>query len=151
LGAVRNLPPGEVIVDYPLRPELTRPVLTINGAAAATGRHRNTIRRALDSGKKFPNAYRHEGSGPWLIPVADLVAAGYALSPPEPHEPPTGEAVAEVRRLEREVAELHERIAEIARRADVAEALASERAERIEDLREAMPKLGTEAPGADQR
>ncbi len=71
--------------------------------------------------------------------------------PPEPHEPPTGEAAAEVRRLEREVAELHERIAEMARRADVAEALASERAERIEDLREAVRTLGTGAPGADQR
>jgi len=54
--------------------------VTITDAAAATGKARSTIVRALDAGR-FPNAYRVGGgeTAPWRIPLADLEAAGYQL------------------------------------------------------------------------
>ena len=59
--------------------------LTLSEAAAVTGKHRQTLVRALSSGK-FPNARK---GGPshaevWRIPIADLEAAGYPVREPEP-------------------------------------------------------------------
>ena len=59
--------------------------LTLSEAAAATGKHRQTLVRALSQGR-FPGARK---TGPahaevWRIPRADLEAAGYAVRDPEP-------------------------------------------------------------------
>ena len=66
-------------------------VLTVKEAAAACGVSTKTIRRRLD-GDLFPNAYRSQGpreglEGAWLIPTADLLAAGLSFSAPKPAQP----------------------------------------------------------------
>lgn len=63
--------------------------LTLSEAAAATGKHRQTLVRALSQGR-FPNARK---TGPahaevWRIPAGDLEAAGYAIRAPEPAPAP---------------------------------------------------------------
>lgn len=58
--------------------------LTIGEAADRCGRHRATIRRAIDAGR-FPSATRDAGpSGAWRIPVDELDA----VYPPPPTPPP---------------------------------------------------------------
>ena len=75
-----NVPHADAPVTAP-GPSLTPgPTLTLTGAALASGRHRSALRRALEK-NQFPNAYRDPADGvTWLIPVADLQAAGYELS-----------------------------------------------------------------------
>ena len=70
---------GDAPVTSP-GPSLTPgPALTVEGAALAGGRHSATLQNALERGE-FPNAYRDPADGlTWLIPVADLQAAGYEL------------------------------------------------------------------------
>lgn len=75
-------------VDEPTE-ALQRPLLTVKEAAQAAGVHPNTIRRRLSDGA-FPGATRREGDGAHLVPVGDLVAAGFHLhrsTPPEGLEP----------------------------------------------------------------
>lgn len=64
---------------------MTAEGLTLSEAAAATGKHRQTLVRALSQGR-FPSA-RKTGPGHapvWRIPRADLEAAGYEVREPEP-------------------------------------------------------------------
>lgn len=137
-------------------PTTERPALTITEAAAACQVDRRTIRRRLDA-NDLPHAWREQtpqGPGPWRIPVEDLIAAGYKLhapTPPETPETPQGRhtvtstptptSTAEVEQLRAEVADLR-------RRAEVAEAIATERAAALEDARLALRALtaGTPAP-----
>src|SRR5262245_42053800 len=65
----------------------TGPSLTVRDAAAACRLSPRTIRRKLTAGS-FPNAHKTGSSGPeregiWMIPLADLEAAG--LSPTSVH------------------------------------------------------------------
>ena len=58
-------------------------VPTLTEAAAATGAARRTLRRRLDAGA-FPHKRRADGSqgpgtGPVLVPVGDLLAAGFSV------------------------------------------------------------------------
>lgn len=57
---------------------MTDRLLTIADAAAWAGAAARTIRRRLHDGR-FPNAVRQgtTASAPWLIPLADLEAAGF--------------------------------------------------------------------------
>jgi len=71
--------------------------LTLSEAAAATGKHRQTLVRALSTGK-FPNARK---AGPshapvWRIPAADLQAAGYDVSEPKAAPATPGTALAPI-------------------------------------------------------
>jgi hypothetical protein len=64
-----------------------RPALTLTEAAKATGVSRGTLRRRLDSGE-FLNACRLDGpvgtgTGPWVVPIADLLGAGLTLHSPD--------------------------------------------------------------------
>jgi hypothetical protein len=129
-----------------------RPALSLSAAAEACRVSRATIRRRLDDGA-FPNAYRDEGpagpeTGPWRVPITDLIAAD--LHPNAPGVPDTASAKAvsaptdtpddEVVRLRAEVvAQRH--------RAELAEAIAAERARALEDLRTALRALPA-APAA---
>jgi hypothetical protein len=94
-----------------------RPELTVTEAAKATGVDRRTIRRRLDA-DEFPNAHRDDGkqgpgSGPWLIPVEDLLGAGLKLhAPTPPDEPKPAAEPDEVEALRVEVAHLKERLAD---------------------------------------
>lgn len=52
-------------------------LLTLTAAARQCGVSRSALRRALDGGR-FPGAVQSEDDrGTWLVPVQDLVAAGY--------------------------------------------------------------------------
>jgi hypothetical protein len=51
--------------------------LTLSEAALASGRHVQTIRRSLDTGR-FPGAALDE-RGRWRVPIEDLTAAGYTV------------------------------------------------------------------------
>ena len=84
-------------------------------AAKAAGVDRRMITRRLDA-EMFPNAYRSDGksgpgSGPWMIPTDDLIAAGLQLDlPSSPDEPePTA---SEVEMLKREIDHLRQRLAD---------------------------------------
>ncbi|MFJ3973400.1 helix-turn-helix domain-containing protein [Streptomyces parvus] len=59
---------------------MTRPMLTQREAAAACGVSRTTIRRRREAGG-LPGAVQDEARG-WLIPVEDLLAAGFRLNAP---------------------------------------------------------------------
>jgi hypothetical protein len=112
--------------------------LTISESARACGVHRNTVRRYLDSGR-FPNAFHDGDRSPWMIPREDLVGAGLSIvADPHPGEIAGPNGTPEVTG---EVEELRRRVQEMARRAEVAEALAAERQARIEDLRRALDLL----------
>jgi len=87
--------------------------LTVTEAAKAAGVDRRMITRRLDA-EMFPNAYRSDGksgpgSGPWMIPTGDLIAAGLQLHlPSSPDEPePT---VSEVEMLRLEIDLLRQRL-----------------------------------------
>ena len=127
---------------------------------------RKTIQRRLDKGK-FPNAYRSdEGSGPWMIPKADLIAEGFIpgggrtfVAPDAtpigaqqqahtPIGPTVGETSSmdvtphsEVEQLQAKLDEVGRERAELLRRAEVAEAIAEERGNALEDVRTAMRML----------
>jgi hypothetical protein len=127
-----------------------RPELTVTEAAKATGVDRRTITRRLDD-DAFPNAHRSDGklgpdTGPWLIPVADLIAAGlrpYAPTPAEAEPKATGSAdlrgalADAIRRAE--VAESRRELAEHDR--DAARAVATERERTIAALNVAVRAL----------
>ncbi|MGW9205352.1 helix-turn-helix transcriptional regulator, partial [[Kitasatospora] papulosa] len=64
----------------------TRPMLTQREAAAACGVSRSTIRRRREAGD-LPNSVHDEVRG-YLIPVEDLLAAGFRLNAPAPPDTP---------------------------------------------------------------
>jgi hypothetical protein len=116
-----------------------REELTVTQAARVTRVDRSTIRRRLDAGD-FPNARRKTGrhgpaSGPWLIPNADLLAAGLKLHQPNESDglptdqPATGSDSDKSLRLA---------LAKAVKRAEVAEAIAAERAAALADVRAAL-------------
>ncbi len=123
---------------------------TITEAAEATSRSRRTIGRMLDAGQ-LEGAHREGDGGSWRIPVEALLAAGLTLHAPEPPEPapPTPARPSPVGTPTDDV-ELRAELAEWQRRAEVAEAVAAERAAALDDLRTALAlaqrMLGTSAP-----
>lgn len=134
--------------------EPARPALTISEAARATRLDRRTIRRRLDT-DAFPNAYREGEGGPWRIPVGDLIAAGLHLYATEPatSTTPTPAPRIDTTELDR----LRTENTELRRRAEVAEAIATERLHRAENAELALRAItapgpaesGSAATGAD--
>lgn len=128
--------------ELPADPEpstSTRPSFTVTGAAKATGRSRRTIGRMLDA-DELPGATRDD-AGTWSIPADALLAAGLTLhapSPPDP-EPSTSTPVDAPAPTEADdVAKLRAELADWQRRAEVAEAVAAERAAALADVRQAL-------------
>ncbi|MFI0013692.1 helix-turn-helix transcriptional regulator [Streptomyces griseus] len=150
---------------------MKRPMLTQREAATACGVSRSTIRRRREAGD-LPNAVQDESRG-WLIPVEDLLAAGFRLNAPSGPDVPAadsaaagtgghhqehghgqGDDVATLRaELERQrqdhvlavAAERHGRELAEAEAAHLREQLGA-RAEHIADLQQALRAL-TPAPG----
>lgn len=135
----------------PLRP------FTLSAAADACGVSRSTIRRHLDA-KRFSGAYREDGplgpgTGPWLIPLADLLAVGL-----HPNSPRSDDGLSQrtppdrggVQNGQDPVLSLrHDLELERARR-QAAEKIADERARTIEALEMALRLLEAPArPAAD--
>ncbi|CAL9676971.1 hypothetical protein SUDANB176_07869 (plasmid) [Streptomyces sp. enrichment culture] len=152
----------------------TRPLLTQREAATACGVSRTTIRRRREAGE-LPGAVLDNDRG-WLIPVEDLLAAGFRLNAPAPPDTDTtdGKAVnnqtpagtrqdtapdetaaalqAELERLRHEHAlalaqEQHARALAEAEARHLKERL-DERAVHIEDLQRALAAL-TPAPARE--
>ncbi|MFJ5198270.1 helix-turn-helix domain-containing protein [Streptomyces sp. NPDC088394] len=76
-----------------------RPMLTQREAATACGVSRTTIRRRREAGD-LPGAVQDSAQG-WLIPVDDLLAAGFRLNAPSPPDgthsfSPTGQTAGTV-------------------------------------------------------
>lgn len=61
---------------------MTRPMLTQREAAAACGVSRTTIRRRREAGER-PGSFQDPEHG-WMVPVDDLLAAGFRLNAPTP-------------------------------------------------------------------
>ncbi|MEU3670800.1 helix-turn-helix transcriptional regulator [Streptomyces virginiae] len=61
---------------------MTRPMLTQREAAAACGVSRSTIRRRREAGD-LPGSVQDPERG-WMVPVDDLLAAGFRLNAPAP-------------------------------------------------------------------
>jgi hypothetical protein len=125
-------------------------LLTVTRAAKAAGVDRRTIRRRLDGGE-FPHARRDAGSqgpesGPWLIPVGDLVGAGLTV-----HDPTGVDEAADLESARAQVDALRAALADTVRRAEVAEARAAERERVIAAqelaLRALAPDPTTAGPG----
>jgi hypothetical protein len=126
------------MIDAPNQPELT-----VTQASKAARVDPRTIRRRLTGGD-FPNAHRVNGrggpdTGPWLIPVTDLLAAGLSLHTPEQPQASGATGVATDGSLQ--VA-----LADAVRRAEVAEAVAAERERVIEAQRIALYALTGDPP-----
>lgn len=118
----------------------TRPNLTLSQAAVATNRHRNTVRNALDAGR-FPNAFREGGDGPWVIPVTDLLAAGFPVNAPQIADDDDVPEVSKQVRDGGEVQRLRDEVDDLRRRLAVAEALAGERAKTLELMWAMFPPM----------
>jgi len=131
-----------------------RPALTLTEAAKATRVSRKTLRRRLDS-DEFPNARRIDGpagtgTGPWVVPIADLLSAGFTLHSPTDDQGDEDESDdhdddLRVRELEHELELERER-----RRAADALRVAAER--NADDLRTALRMLeaGRSEPPSQQ-
>ena len=126
---------------------MTGAALTMTEAARRAAVSRSTVRRRLDRGA-FPGAWRDDGregpgTGPWRVPVEELIASGLDLTaadrPADPEPDPDPEPVDELAELRAALAVERERRA-------AAEALAAERAERIDDLRGHLRQLEAGSP-----
>jgi hypothetical protein len=121
-----------------------RPTFTISAAAEATGKSRRTIGRMLDAGE-LVGATRDD-SGAWAIPVEALLGAGLQLHAPTPPDAANDRAATTPADLPKDAndratsegAQLRAELADWRRRAEVAEAIAAERAEALADVRAAL-------------
>lgn len=117
----------------------SRPFLSITEAAEAAGKSRRSIGRMLDSGR-LDGAKRDE-AGTWRIPVDALLAAGLSLHAPSP--PDDVPAPQETAPAPDALNALRVELADWRRRAEVAEAIAAERADALSDARLALRALTT--------
>lgn len=116
-----------------------RPSFTVAAAARATGVSRRSISRLLETGKL--EGATKTTAGVWSIPTEALLAAGLTLHAPEP--PPntaenTSNASNPALSAADEVTVLRAELNEWKHRAQLAEALATERAATLDDLRTAL-------------
>ena len=131
---------------------VVRPSLTVTEAADATGKSRRTLGRLLDAGR-LDGAHRDD-VGTWRIPVDALLAVGLHLhAPSSPAD--ASDDVAPIASTSTplpappmspdELAAVRAELADWRRRAEVAEAIATERAAALDDVRAALRML-TAAP-----
>lgn len=130
-------------------PPIQGAALSLTDAAQACRVSRITLKRAL-AAERFPNAYRTAGpagagTGPWLIPVVDLLAAGYHPNAPDSPDPGSEEQVSEEADLPpvpltwEEYARLRERLARGEEQAD-------ERGRHIATLTRALEEVLRKVP-----
>lgn len=134
-----------------------RPRWTLTEAAERVGVSRSTLRRRLEAGA-FPQA-KQVGEGdnpPWTVTVEDLLGAGFTLArsvanqdaPTERAQTKTEPAPEHVQQLSARVSELERELAQERSRREVeqvqrtaAEALANEREQHVQSLRQALRML----------
>lgn len=120
----------------------TGPTLNFNQATKAATCSASTLRRRLYNGE-LEGAHKSEEDGTWIIPIASLIQAGLMPATTEPDQPEDDVYSDRIDQLERQNLELRHR-------AEMAEALATERAHALGDLRtayaDARRALGTGTP-----
>lgn len=128
----------------------SRPLLTQREAAAACGVSRSTIRRRREAGD-LPGAVLDDQRG-WLVPVEDLIAAGFRLHAPAAPEPSSATAGKGSGQDQDQVAALRAELAQVQHELALAwaetrhlTARLDERGQHIEDLQRALAAL-TRAP-----
>lgn len=118
-------------------------MFTAGEAAQGCGVARTTISRAAAAGR-IEGAKRDE-AGAWVLPLSGLLAAGFNPGKPSPPDPVAAsvdrDKADELTRLRAQLDEARTDARLLHMRADAAEALAAERAERIVDLRQALRQL----------
>jgi hypothetical protein len=120
-------------------------LFSVTSAAEACRVSRKTITRRLDQ-LKDGGAYK-DAAGSWVIPLGALLHAGLTPgtpTPPDavPQSQGLGPGHVDVGQAQRDTdRETQARLADLQRRAEVAEALAVERAEQITDLRRTLAML----------
>jgi hypothetical protein len=135
-------------VTDPGQTTTTRPRYQLSRAATMTGVSQSTMKRRLRAGA-FPNAAQDE-SGAWVIPVEDLLAAGFHLNgqtqvsdPGQRAVTPVGDLGRRIADLERQLTEEHAaRLVEQVRR-EAAEQIAVEREKRAQTAERALLMLAT--------
>lgn len=125
-----------------------RPTFNILGAAHATGASRRTIARMLVDGR-ISGASKVDGE--WQIPLASLLAAGLRLHAPSPPDAPSTTTTPPDTTTSAELALLRAENVRLSHRAEMAEALATERAEALADLRSVIAKLPPALEAARQK
>ena len=116
--------------------------LSVRAAAAQFSVSRPTLSKWLKSGKISGERLPDEQGGGWLIDPAELIRAGVQSRGDDlvkGAEQRPDKLTAFDKGLQGDLATLREALAEAEKRAAIAEALAQERAERIEDLRRMLP------------
>ena len=97
-------------VTDPGQTTATRPRYQLSRAATMTGVSQSTMKRRLRAGA-FPNAAQDE-SGAWVIPVEDLLAAGFHLNGQTQVSDPGQRAVTPVGDLGQRIADLERQLTE---------------------------------------
>jgi hypothetical protein len=114
---------------------MKRPTLNVTEAADATGKSRRTIARLLDAGRL--DGAEKDDDGTWRIPVEALIAAGLTLHAPSPPDAPVSDDTPLAPPPDA-FDTLRAEVADWRRRAEVAEAVAAERAAALDDVRTAL-------------
>lgn len=83
----------------------------------------------------------HKIAGEWQIPLEALLAAGLRLYAPTPPDTTTSTTSPPDTTTSAELAMLRAEVVRLSHRAEMAEALASERAEALADMRSVIAKL----------
>jgi hypothetical protein len=115
------------------------PLLSLTAAARTAGVSRSTLRRRVADGA-FRGAQR-DAQGAWLVPVADLIQAGLSPAVTPPMSTPVN-GVVSLPDLPAKVAQLEAELAAERLKRELAERLATERLDRVEDLRVALRAIG---------
>ena len=109
--------------------------------AARTARvSRSTLRRRLADGA-FPSAQR-DAQGQWQVPVSDLIGAGLTPSVTPPTNGPVAVSMNGAVCMPDRVAALEAELAVERMTREAAERLATERLDRVQDLRVALRAIG---------
>ena len=115
--------------------DTARPVLSVTEAAHATGKSRRTVARLLDTGRL--DGAERDSAGTWRIPVEALIAAGLTLHAPAPPDATSTTAPLTAPPID-PLDALRAELADWRRRAEIAEAIAAERANALDDVRTAL-------------
>lgn len=114
-----------------------RPTFTVSSAADATGKSRRTIGRMVSTGE-LVGAHKND-EGAWVIPLEALLGAGLRVNAPSPPDAtPIALAAITAPIVPSELERVRSEAIEWRRRAEVAEAIATERAAALEDVRAAL-------------
>jgi hypothetical protein len=142
------------MTDDGLTDGMKRPTLNVTEAADATGKSRRTIARLLDAGRL--DGAEKDDDGTWRIPVEALIAAGLTLHAPSPPDAAASDETPPAPPRDA-LDTLRAEMADWRRRAEVAEAVAAERAAALDDVRAALamanrmllPSASTQLPVAN--